>query len=304
MSYAPIVLFVYNRLEEVKLTINALQKNYLADASDLYIFSDGAKNSEGKNDVNNVRKYLETIQGFHSITIIERDKNFGLAKSVIEGASEILNKYQKIIVLEDDIVTSPNFLCYMNQALDFYKDTAKVFSISGHTIPLNSLKAYKEDVYIGLRPASWGWATWIDRWQDIDWEITDYKDFIQNKKAINKFNMGGVDLTKMLQDYMNKKNNSWAIRWAYAMYKVQKYTIYPTTSKVNNIGFSTKATHCNNTNIYDSKIDNSNTCKFNFIDNITPNKTIINDFKNQYTFYSKLKKKILEYIKTVSFFQR
>ena len=297
MNYAPIVLFAYNRLNELMLTIESLQKNFLATESDLFIYSDAGKSEIDVKKVQKVRDYIHSINGFRSIHIVERKKSFGLAKSVIQGASEILNKYGKIIVLEDDIITTVNFLCYMNSALEFYKTDEKVFSISGHTIPLKTLDKWEKDTYVGLRPASWGWATWINQWENIDWDVSDYKEFMKNKEAMNNFNQGGVDLSRMLKNYMEGKNNSWAIRWAYAMYKAKKYAIYPQTTKVQNIGFSDEATHCNNVNIYESNMDTSESCSFDFVKELTPNKKIINEFRDQYTFYNKLKKKIAEVLK-------
>ncbi len=297
MTYAPVVIFTYNRLSELKFTVQALQKNFLAQKSNLFIYSDAAKNDSDIEKVRNVRNYIYSISGFCSIKIIERENNFGLAKSIIQGASEILNKYGKIIVLEDDIITSANFLCYMNNALDFYLVDEQVFSISGHTIPLKTLEGLEKDTYIGLRPASWGWATWKEQWKNIDWDVSDYQEFINDKQATNQFNQGGVDLTRMLSHYMTGKNHSWAIRWAYAMYKVKKYTIYPRVTKVENIGFGDEATHCNGVNIYESRVDTSKSCEFNFENNLIPNKEIVDEFRDQYTFYSKLKKKIVEALK-------
>ncbi|MDP3465883.1 MAG: glycosyltransferase [Sulfuricurvum sp.] len=300
MQYAPIVLFTYNRLDELMHTVNALQKNFLAQESDLFIYSDAARNENDIPKIQKVREYLHTISGFKSIHIIERESNFGLAKSVIQGASEILDKYGKIIVLEDDIITSVNFLCYMNSALEFYREDKQVFSISGHTIPLKSLATWEKETYVALRPASWGWATWKDQWENIDWNLLDYDLFIQDRKATQRFNLGGVDLTRMLRHYREGKNNSWAIRWAYAMYKAQKYAIYPKVTKVQNIGFSDEGTHCNGINIYESVMDTSQSCEFDFVSEIIPNKKIVDEFRSQYTFFSKLMKKISETIKKYS----
>lgn len=300
MIYAPIVLFTYNRLEELKKTVYALQNNALAIESDLFIYSDAAKNENDISKIQKVREFLHSIRGFKSVQIIERDHNFGLAKSVIQGASEILEKYGKIIVLEDDIITSENFLCYMNSALEFYESNEKVFSISGHTIPLKTLEKWKKDTYIGLRPASWGWATWKNQWENIDWEVLDYDTFIQDRSKTRKFNHGGVDLTRMLRHYREGKNNSWAIRWAYAMYKAGKYTIYPKVTKVQNIGFSDEGTHCNGVNIYESTMDITLSCSFDFVLEIVPDKKIVDEFRSQYTFSSKLKRKILETFKKYS----
>ncbi|MDM5272545.1 glycosyltransferase [Sulfurovum sp. zt1-1] len=292
MKYAPIVLFTYNRLDELKQTIEALKNNKLASESELYIYSDAAKDKTDEQKVLKVRSYLKTIEGFNHLQVIERDENFGLARSVIEGVNEILERHGKVIVLEDDLITSKNFLCYMNSALEFYQDEEKVFSISGYTMPLKSLKKYDNDTYASVRPSSWGWATWNDRWKGIDWDIRDYESFIHDKKAIKDFNLGGADLSRMLKHYKQKKNNSWAIRWAYAMFKANKFCIYPKISKVQNIGFGLDATHCKGINIYSSPLDQTDSCDFKFINKIILDKQIADSFKYQFSYMNKFIKKI------------
>lgn len=296
-NYAPIVLFTYNRIDQLKATINALQKNFLADESELFIYSDAMKNENDMEKVQKIRDYLHSLKGFQKVHIVERDENFGLAKSVIDGVTEVINKYGKVIVIEDDLITSENFLCYMNQSLEFYKQKESVFSISGFTMPLKSLKSYEKDTYIALRPASWGWATWKDRWKNIDWDVNDYAEFIQDKNLVRQFNLGGIDLTRMLKYYMQKKNNSWAIRWAYAMFKNRQYSIYPKVSKIQNIGFGEGATHCDGVNIYKSILDKSASCDFDFVDEKVPNEDIVSAFKYQYSYQNKMIKKVYEYIR-------
>ena len=161
MSLAPIVLFAYNRLEHLKKTINALQKNILALDSELYIFSDGAKNEETLQQINKVREYIKTITGFKSITIIERKENLGLANSIISGVTEIVNKYGKIIVLEDDMVTSRHFLKYMNDALDYYENENRVIGIHGYIYPV---KKELPNTFFIKGADCWGWATWKRGW--------------------------------------------------------------------------------------------------------------------------------------------
>jgi hypothetical protein len=297
--YAPIVLFAYNRIDELKLTINALQKNLLADKSELFIYSDGARNEENEQKVEEVREYLHSVKGFQKVYIVERDENYGLSKSVIEGVTEIINQYGTVIVIEDDLITSKNFLCYMNKSLEFYEAKEYIFSISGFTMSLKSLNHYQKDTYVALRPASWGWATWKDQWENIDWDVKDYDTFIQDKHLVRAFNRGGIDLARMLKHYMQKKNNSWAIRWAYTMFKEGKYCMYPRVSKVQNIGFGEDATHCDGIHIYKSTLDESTSCDFDFLDEIMLNDEIVTEFKYQYSYRNKLMKKSYKYIKKI-----
>lgn len=299
---APLIIFTYNRLDTLELSIKSLQENFLANETDVFIFSDYAGKEKDIEFVNSVRKFLHSIDGFKSITIIERNENYGLAKNVIEGVTDIINKYEKVIVLEDDLLTSKNFLSYMNQALDFYENDERIFSISGFSWNLNSLKYLKEDVFLSYRPSSWGWATWKEKWTDIDWELKDFDSFIKNKKATRAFNRGGMDMTRMLKHYKEGKNNSWAIRYSYNMFKKNKYCIYPKLSKIQNIGFSSNSTHCRGEHIHKTILDNSEDIDFNFSKSLILNTQVLKEFKFQNNYFYKTIKRIT--IKIKNFLRR
>lgn len=237
MELAPIVLFVYNREDNVKGTIEALKSNTQSSNSNLYIFSDGPKNEQDGEKVKKVREYIETISGFKNIEIIKSEKNKGLAKSVIEGVSFVLNKYDKVIVLEDDIVTSRTFLEFMNNCLECYSQRNDIWSISGYSPTISIPNNFNDEVFINIRGASWGWATWRDRWNEIDWSIPNAKEFLKNSDNVKKFNNAGNDLSRMLYEYLNNRIDSWAIRWYYTQFIKNKYTVYPVKSLINNSGF-------------------------------------------------------------------
>ncbi|RZK25892.1 MAG: glycosyltransferase, partial [Flavobacterium sp.] len=175
--YAPIVLFVYKRLDTLKSCVHSLQRNTIAAESELFVFSDAPANEYDVEKVRTVRSFLETIQGFKKITIIKAESNKGLAASVISGVTEVIEKYEKVIVLEDDLLVATNFLQFMNKAVDFYASEEKVLSISGFTFPVKLPSNYPYDVYFTQRVFSWGWATWKNKWQDIDWNVNDYPKF-------------------------------------------------------------------------------------------------------------------------------
>ena len=242
-NLAPVIVFVYNRPEETLIALDALRVNLLADETDLYVFSDAAKDESSEQKVQEVRKIIHSIKGFKSISIVEQEENKGLASSIIAGVSSILLKHRKAIILEDDLVTSPNFLSYMNQALSVYENNKQIISISGLTFHVNIPQDYEYDVYFTRRMSSYGWGTWLDRWEDIDWEVKDYNSFRWNLKKNLQFMRGGEDLPRMLAAYMKGKIHSWAIRFAYHQYKTGTYTVYPTVSKVDNIGFSSGASN-------------------------------------------------------------
>ena len=239
---APIVLFTYRRVP--KETIESLLQNDLAKQSELFIYSDGYKSEVDKNDVLEVREYLKSIKGFKSTHIIKTVQNKGLANSIIGGVTEIINKYQKVIVLEDDLIVSSDFLEYMNNALNFYENDKKIWSISGYGPKLPCLKNSKDNLYLSPRASSWGWATWKDRWEIIDWEVKDFLTLKANKDLRKKFNFGGNDMYKMLELQMLGKVDSWAIRWCYSQFIYDMYTVYPRKSKIINDGFNdNKGTH-------------------------------------------------------------
>lgn len=243
---APVALFAYNRPDHIKLTLDALARNTLADQTNLYIFSDGPKSERDAAAVAEVRNVVGTVSGFSSITLVERPANMGLANSVISGVTELLEKYESIIVLEDDLVTSQWFLAYMNEALEHYRNDAMAFSVTGHTFPATYLKIppdYPFDTYAGYRCSSWSWGTWRDRWQRIDWSMDYYPEFANDVVAQDLFNRGGQDMTTILAMQFNGKIDSWAIRFCYAHYVNDMRCIYPTRTLVKNIGLDNSGTH-------------------------------------------------------------
>ncbi len=295
-AQAPIVLFVYNRLTETKKTIEALQLNYLASQSDLFIFSDGPKSEAGKKKIDEVRSYLHTVKGFKSISIMESPKNKGLAKSIIEGVTEIVNNYGKVIVVEDDLITSRNFLDFMNQALAFYENNPEVITISGYTLSLSNLQNYSKDYYLGYRASSWGWGIWKDKWNDVDWEVANYSDFIADKKKVKAFATIGSDMPKMLKYQMEGKIDSWAIRLCYYQFQYQMFCVFPSVSKLKSIGFSTEATHTSGSTRFDTTLDKGAQRVFEFDEKMIVDKKIIQDFRNKFSVKSRIIDKLKQLV--------
>jgi len=248
MKVSPILLFTYKRLDTLIRTVAALKENTLAKDSDLYIFSDGPKNKNDTKKVREIRQFLKSIDGFKSVTIKESEENKGLATSIIGGVSEVIEFSETVIVLEDDLITTPNFLSYMNSALNQYRTAQQVFSISGYSFDFGLQSEAQEETYFLNRGWSWGWATWKNRWIPIDWEVKDYDAFKKNKQLRKKFAQGGSDVNKMLKRQMEGSLDSWAIRWFYHQFKVDGLTLFPMYSKVFNDGFDANATHTTGSN--------------------------------------------------------
>jgi hypothetical protein len=289
---APIVLFAYNRVDTLESTYRALVNNIWAADCVLYVFSDCYKSEKDKDAVLAVRAFIKKIQGFKSIIIEEATENQGLARSIINGVTSVIGKHDKVIVLEDDLIPSSNFLVYMNKALCFYEQTPKIFSISGYSpVIVNKDGA---DVYVTRRASSWGWGTWGNRWKDIDWEVRDYESFRSNSIKRKQFNEMGSDLCRMLDKQMGKKLNSWAIRWVYNQFVKDLYTVYPTVSKIENIGTSAAATNTRDVaSRFKTVLDKSNQLDFNFPRSLKIDDYFIRQFLVQFSIKTRVKYKIL-----------
>jgi len=276
---APIVLFVYNRPWHTQQTIESLQKNELAQESELFIYCDAAKNESAKQVVDEVRSYIKSIDGFKRITIIEREKNWGLADSIIDGVTTIVNQYGKVIVLEDDLVTSPYFLKFMNEALDFYQNEEKVWHISGWNYPINSDEL--NDVFLWRVMNCWGWATWADKWQyyekNIDSIMTSFSK--SDKKA---FNLDGVEnFYSQVEANKQKKINTWAIFWYGSIFKNNGLCLNPVHTFVDNIGHDGSGVHCRNQEKVDEREVNLNSA-VNYNVKLWESRVALNSIKNHY----------------------
>lgn len=238
---APVALFIYNRLWHTEQTVSALASNLLANQTDLIIFSDGPKHNSNASHVKEVRDYVKAITGFKSVEIIESDINKGLAKSIISGVSGVLERYEKLIILEDDLITSPFFLTYMNRALDLYESNDEVVSIHGYVYPVS--KSLPETFF--LKGADcWGWATWRRGWALFNPDGEFLLKELKRQELTMEFDFyGAYPFTRMLKQQISGKNSSWAIRWYASAFLKNKLTLYPGKSLVRNIGNDTSGTH-------------------------------------------------------------
>ena len=278
---APVILFVYKRLFQTQQTVEYLKLNKLASESDLFIFSEFPKTPEFESEVNQVREYIKTIEGFRSITIVERPTFFGLAKSVIAGVTSVFEKHDRVIVLEDDIITSIYFLEYMNEGLDKYEFDNRIFSVTGFCYPPNLLKIYKEydkEVFLLPRASSWGWGTWKNRWLKADWAVKDFDEFNKSTDLQERYDQTGGDKSRMLIRQMKGEVDSWAIRWDYTHFKNNAYGVFPTRSLISNIGLDS-GTHTKNALSHTTVIENK---KPVLPENIDVDEKILTEYKKYY----------------------
>lgn len=258
MPLLTITLFCFNRPDLFQRTLTALSRNLLADKTSLTIFCDGPRHEKDEPGTRAVRELAKKAQGFASVEVVERPKNMGCAASIIDGLTEMFCLHEQLIVIEDDIVTSPYTLRFLSEGLAHYADNEKVFNIAAWTPPHIARKIavdYPYDVYAIPRfNCSGGWASWRDRFQDIDWDVTDYQTFKNSPQLRKAFNAGGDDLSLMLDDQMQGKIDAWDIRADYARFKKNMLGINPVRSYALNIGMGSGTHTTTATTYWDSDI--------------------------------------------------
>lgn len=258
-NLAPIALFVFNRPEHTREVLLHLLANEEAAASDLIVFSDGIRSEADAENVSRVRDVIRDIRGFRSLTIVEREKNFGLAKSVVEGLNLVLSEHRKVVVMEDDILTSRNFLSFMNTALDFYEDESRIFCVSGYSFPITVPQGYTQQVYGYYRACSWGWGTWANRWRTVDWNLEAYSEYRNSVELRKRLRRGGSDLGRQLKLTMTGKRDSWFMPFQFSCSMQQRLCVYPVCSKAKNIGTDGTGRHFkHHTRRFDVDLDNRN----------------------------------------------
>lgn len=252
-----IVLFAFNRPNLLQQTLSALAANDLADTASLTIFCDGPRNEKDEPNIRSVRELAKNARGFATLEVVEHNQNMGCAASVIHGLTEMFRLHERLIVIEDDIVTSPYTLRFLSDGLAHYEDNEKVFNIAAWTPPhiIRHLPTgYPYDVYAIPRFNCWGWASWRDRFQSIDWEVTDYQEFKNSPQLRNAFNAGGNDLSTMLDEQMQGKIDAWDIRADYTRFKKNMLGINPVRSYALNIGMGSGTHTTESTTYWDSDI--------------------------------------------------
>jgi len=242
MNWAPIAVFVFNRPEHTRKTIETLIACEGFEKSPIYIFSDGPRKQEDLPDIENVRATVRTMLGDNAV-YFEARVNKGLARSIIDGVTMVLKEHGRIIVIEDDLSVSPHILAYFNEGLKRYENDANVMQISGHMFPVPELEMEKEALFLPFT-TSWGWATWQRAWTCFDTSAKGWERLDRDTHMRSRFDLeGAASYSAMLKAQMTGQIDSWAIRWYWSVFKAEGIVLFPPSSYVKNCGFDGSGTH-------------------------------------------------------------
>lgn len=296
-SLAPVAVFAFNRPLHLEKTLKSLASNLLARGTDVYVFCDGPRDNCDLTKVQETRQILRQDFGFNKLIVYESEINLGLATSIINGVTKISSEFERVIVLEDDMLTSPYFLSFMNEGLEKYSTDERVISIHGYVCPIQ--KPFESPFFLKGTDC-WGWATWARGWKHFEKDSALLRKKLLESSQVNEFNFnGGYDYFQMLSDNAEGKNNSWAIRWYASAFLNNKLTLYPPQSLIENIGLDSTGTHCDIDHGYSVQLWNKPVSLLNIDveESRKARKAYELFFRSQRSFTYKFKNKVLKWLK-------
>jgi hypothetical protein len=233
---APVVVYTYSRLNHLQRTVSALQDNYLARRSVLYVVSDGAKNADHKPLVDRVREYLDGVGGFREVVRIYRNKNMGTPLSIHQAEGQIVSDHGCVISMEDDNISSRNYLNFMNDGLKAYEDDPSIFSVCGYCPPIKVPLDFAAEYWFYNWNLSWGYATWKEKYDKV-YPLLNQYDVFKRQGLLHKVRAaGGLYITDaLLRDYKKKAIFPDSVLCA-TMTRAGFCSVVPTVSKIRNIG--------------------------------------------------------------------
>ncbi len=260
-------VFCYNRANKLKTCIDALLKNPECKTLDIVFFSDGYKTEKDQQGVLETRAYIDSITGFKNVIKHFRERNFSTGPNFREGLTWLSNNYDEFIIVEDDLVVSPNYVKYLLDALKFYKNNESVFCITGYVFPITVPKSYHYDTIVYKRFCSYGWAGWGNRFKTVIWEHNELQKLMNTSAGFKpRLNAEGYDLVRMLKKQISGKISTWDVQLQVHVAENRMKVIYPVLSKVNNIGFDTESTNTYGINYLVTPVDDGKQQTFNFCD--------------------------------------
>jgi len=239
---APVAVFAYARPDHLRATLDALAANELAERTELVIFSDAPKDDAARDAVRQARAVARAATGFAAVRVVERERNYGLADSIVDGVTALTKSHGRVIVLEDDIVTAPCFLRYMNQALERYADQDRVMHVAAHMFDIDPA-GLPEAFFLG-HSSCWGWATWKRAWDHFS---RDADAFVRagTPQDVHRFNLDGAyDYWGQLLANRDGRLKTWAVYWYASVYSKGGLCLHPRASLVENIGHDGSGANC------------------------------------------------------------
>jgi glycosyltransferase involved in cell wall biosynthesis len=248
-------VFCYNRVSKLKRCIEALKKNPECPNMDIIFFSDGYKKESDKENIQEVRDYINNLTGFRTVIKHYREKNLSTGPNFRTGLTYLSENYERFIIVEDDLIVSPNYIKYLTDALEFYKDDKSVFCVTAYVFPIKATD-YPYDTIVYKRFCSYGWGGWGDRFTNVIWDNEELRQLMLTSPGFNKrLNAEGHDLVRMLVKQINGKISTWDIQMQVHVAENRLKVIYPTLSKVSNIGFDEESTNTSGVNYLITPID-------------------------------------------------
>lgn len=249
---APVAVFAYNRRDRLAAMLQSLQRCAGFAGTSVTIFVDGPRSEADRVAVDEVRTFVTNLS-LPNVDHVISDENKGLRKSIYGGVSRIVEEHGRVIVLEDDLVLSPTALTYFNEALDFYADDPKVWSVSGYIYDVPELRNFPRALVLPSA-SSWGWATWSRAWSQFDLDARPRDENLNSESFRQAYNMNGVypfDLVLRLSAL--GQVDSWAAHWLYTIFRNGGCSIFPPRRVVDNLGF-TRGTHGSRFNPYEALV--------------------------------------------------
>lgn len=284
MNFAPVIIPTLSRYGHFKNCVESLRLCKYSNNTDLFIFLDYPSKESHWDGYENIKKYLPTIKGFKSINIIERKRNFGAVDNFFKSVEYVLERSDRLIFSEDDNVFSPDFLDFVNQGLDVYKDRKDILSINGYQYPVILPKINKQDVYLYNGFSAWGFGTWKDKWYEINWDLEALNSRLNNKRQAN--NLLSKKMIKSLNEIVETGNIKGDVIICYHQTVSNMYSVFPFVSRVKNTGHDGSGVHGGNSakarKIYLNQPMSDGTLKIDFPVDIMPDETVIHSLRRHF----------------------
>lgn len=275
-TFAPIALFTFKRPEHTKRVLESLSKNPEFVDSPLFIYCDGARNDAELVQVEETRSLIHSWTHPNKV-VIERDRNWGLANSVITGVTDLCERFGRVIVVEDDLVVSPVFLNFLNAALNRYADEPKVMQVSGYMFPTITVQTEANILPI---TSTWGWATWNRAWKHFGIANNEVEKLLKDSIKMRAFDLdGSYPYIRRLKQQLEGKTDSWGIQWYLSVFNLEGLVVYPPVTLVQNIGHDGSGTHCKAESVQDNAISIVNAMTVTFSENICVSQSSYDEVK-------------------------